>query len=102
MPGSLQVTACPPPEGTSHLCKRCGDQYYWVPAEFKKQFLALALVAVTDRASALSPPDPFYAVTLTGAVSVTALPNDIFRLIVKIDKKIPNDVGFVEVGTGSA
>jgi hypothetical protein len=100
-PGSLLVTACAPPEGAAHLCKKCGHQYYWVPVEFRRQFLALALAAITDRASSLPPPDPFYTVTLLAPVSQTPVEKDIYRLILKIDKKIPNDVGLVELGPGS-
>ena len=44
LPGSLQVSAGPPPEGVAHICKKCGGQYYWVPAEFKREFLRLALL----------------------------------------------------------
>src|SRR5262249_21162256 len=100
IPGSLQVTCTPPPEGAAHLCKQCGKQYYWVPAQFKKEFLGLALVTITDRAAALPPPDPCYAVTLLEPVSQQTLPEPGFvRLIVKMDKKIPNDSGRVEIGT---
>lgn len=102
IPESLQVSTCPPPEGAAHLCKKRGCHYYWIPVEFKKQFLGLALAAITDRASALPPPDPFYAVNLIGAVSQTPLSNTMYQLILKIDKPIPNDVGLVEVGSGSS
>jgi hypothetical protein len=117
IPGSLMVTTCPPPDGAAHLCKKCCDKYYWVPVEFKKQFLALALAAITDRASALPPPDLFYSVTLVGAISEQpvaveqkeekkedkkeAKKADLHQLVLKIDKKIPNDVGLVEIGSGA-
>jgi hypothetical protein len=102
IPGGLEVSTCPPPEGAAHLCKRCGKQYYWVPAAFKKQFLALALAAVTDRTAALPPPDPFYSVTLLSPVSQTSEGKGIYRIIIRMDKPIPNDVGLVEVGTGGS
>jgi len=102
IPGSLQVSTCPPPDGAAHLCKRCGKEYYWVPVAFKKQFLALALAAVTDRAAAVPPPDPFYAVTLLSPVSQTFEGKGVYRIIIRLDKKIPNDVGLVEVGSGGS
>ena len=37
LPGSLQCSSTPPPEGVAHICKKSGGQYYWVPVEFKTQ-----------------------------------------------------------------
>jgi hypothetical protein len=106
IPGSLRVTCDPPPEGAAHLCKRCGKEYYWVPVEFKRQFLELALAAITDRAAALPAPDPFYSVNIIKVISEAPVRSGVgvavsgkYLIELQTDQKIPNDLGRVVVGT---
>jgi hypothetical protein len=124
MPGSLQITCDPPPDHAAHLCKRCGKLYYWVPMEFQKAFLGLALTTTAIRAQPLAPPDSFYTANLLQvmeleqikapkAVNQKAKDKDAkdkdtkdnetkaaFILTIKLDKKIPVDTGYVDVSGG--
>jgi hypothetical protein len=101
LPGSLQVSRCPPPKDGVHLCRQCGDQYYWVPAEFKREFLRLALVTTAQRGKSLLPPDEFYTVSLLQPVSQQA-PNrfNIIATLMKLDNQVPNDTGQIEFTLG--
>jgi hypothetical protein len=102
LPGSLQVSCTPPPCEAVHLCKQCGKEYYWVPVEYQKEFLALALATTAQRATLLPAPDAFYPVTVLQVVSRRSTKfDDVFDVIVKIDKKIPNDTGRIEIGSGT-
>jgi hypothetical protein len=95
IPGSLEVSYSPPPEGAAQICKQCGDKYYWVPVEFRKQFFGLALATTAQRGKPIAAPDA-YEVTLKGIIGdpVKKAP-DLFVVTVEIDKKIPNDSGRV-------
>lgn len=98
LPGSLVVSCEPPEEGVAHLVKQTKkNKYYWVPVEYKFQFLRLALATTAQRGKALLAPDEFYAVTLKEIVKSEAdkIHPDIKLLTVKIDKKIPNDTGYL-------
>jgi len=97
LPGSLQTSSTPPPEGAAHICKKCGKQYYWVPVEYRKQFLGLALATTAQRKKGLLPPNEYYEAKLqeitspkreykSGQMSITA----------RLDKKVPKDVGRLE------
>ena len=65
-PGSLQVSECPPPKGTAHLCVRFEKKYYWIPMEFRELFFELASITTSQRGKALKDPDPFYTVSIEG------------------------------------
>ncbi len=130
--GGLRVSCGPPPKGAAHLCRRCGAAYYWVPIEYQREFLRLALVTTAQRAPLASPLDAFYSVNIVQVLSMQTnpplppnpdpevidpltpspptptTPTKVTKssrwLYVKIDKKIPIDEGYMDVssGTGSA
>ena len=56
LPGSLRVSSDPPPECESHVGKKLGGKYYWVPVEYRTEFLRLALLTTVQRGQA--PPRP--------------------------------------------
>jgi hypothetical protein len=58
-PSHLVRTCDPPPPGAAHLIRHCGDVYYWIPAEFKYDFLRLSLVTTVQRGQPLTVPDMF-------------------------------------------
>jgi hypothetical protein len=124
IPGSLQTTCDAPPEGAALLCRKGGRTYYWIPIGFKRQLLELSLAAITSRAAAAAPLDPFYSVNILRIVSyeknaadqskkdVTApgkkdtsakdkdADGDKFVTVtVLLDQKIPNDVGRIYIGS---
>jgi hypothetical protein len=102
LPGSLRVSACPPPSEEVHLCKRCGDRYYWVPVEYKKQFLALSLATTAQRGKALLPPDEFYTAKVVevgkpeSQVKDPTKPTQV-AVTMKLDTQVPNDAGYMEL-----
>jgi hypothetical protein len=49
IPGALQATSEPPCEGMAIICKKVGKLYYWVPVDFRKDFLALSLHTTAQR-----------------------------------------------------
>src|SRR5205823_6472697 len=70
LPGSLRCSLTPPPEGAAHISKKCGDQYYWVPVEYKKHFLGLALATTAQRRKGLGlPPIEYYEAKLQEIMS---------------------------------
>src|SRR5262249_39003895 len=102
LPGSLQQTHQPPPEGAAHLCRKCGKHYYWVPVEYKYQFLRLALLTTAQRGKSLLAPDEFYSVTLQKILSEepSKTAKGVVYVDLQIDKKIPNDTGRLEFEAG--
>jgi len=101
LPGSLQASYSPPPKGAAHVCRQCGDQYYWVPVEFKRDFLRLALLTTAQRGKSLLPPDELYTVALLQPVSQKE-PNrfNIIATTMKLDQQVPNDTGQIEFSQG--
>jgi hypothetical protein len=97
LPGSLRVSNDPPPPGAAHLCRKWKGCYYWVPVEFRTEFLRLSLLANVQRGKRLLPVPDYYAVTL---LEITDSFQDDFQkksgimdLTIKIDVKVPNDDG---------
>jgi hypothetical protein len=98
LPGSLHASCDPPPHEAVHLCRKWHEQYYWVPVEYKREFLGLSLATTAQRGKALLAPEEFFQVTLQEVISQE--PPSKFGeidLLVKFDKKIPNDSGRVEL-----
>src|SRR5262249_9908716 len=102
IPGTLQATCTPPPEGAAHICRRYGKQYYWVPVEFKDLFFSLSLATSVERGRLLVPPPLFYSVTLQEIVGDPEQNAGQFRIMVQIDKELPNDTGRVEFSDGKS
>jgi hypothetical protein len=98
LPGSLRCTKNPPPEGVAHICKKCGELYYWVPAEYKKQFLGLALATTAQRKQGLGlPPIEYYDTKLLEITSpIAELKDGKGTIAVRFDRKVPNDSGWLE------
>jgi hypothetical protein len=101
LPGSLQVSDCPPPADVAHLCKPWNGRYYWVPVEYKKQFFALSLATTAQRGKALLPPDEFYKASVIAVSRPTSEVKDPTKPVqlkvnMTFDKKVPNDAGYME------
>jgi hypothetical protein len=98
LPGSLRCSPTPPPEGAAHICKKCGDQYYWVPTDYKKQFLGLALATTAQRKKGLGlPPIEYYEAKLLEITSPKPeLKDGQASITVRFDRKVPNDSGWLE------
>jgi hypothetical protein len=97
LPGSLRVSCDPPPPGAAHLCRKWKGNYYWVPVEFRTEFLRLSLLATVQRGKRLLPVPDYYAVTM---LEITDSFQDDFQkksgvmdLTIKLDGKVPNDEG---------
>ena len=105
--GSLRVSCQPPPADAVHLCKRCGEMYYWVPVEYKREFLRLALATTAQRGAAAAPPDAFYSTNFIQVVNREFVSGDVsagtanYFLSLKMDKKIPIDSGYADVSSNS-
>ena len=96
-PGSLVVTAEPPPPGVAHVVKCFDKAYYWVPnePEFKKLFLRLALITSAQRGQPLKGPADFFEATIEDVdkdAQKGLLPGQL-HLTAKLSKKIPSGAG---------
>jgi hypothetical protein len=100
----LIVTEEPPPEGAAHLCQECCGSYYWIPAEFRIEFLELSLKVGGMRGQPQLAPD-FVSATVNeatrhfpGGEVVTDDPanGDKIYLILKLDKSMKADRGKVQ------
>ena len=65
LPGSLRVSCDPPPNGAAHIWRKWHENYYWVPVEYRYQFLRLALLTTAQRGRRLLPAPDYFAVTLS-------------------------------------
>jgi hypothetical protein len=68
-PGRLVQSCDPPPPGAAHVVREVGKEFYWVPAEYRNEYLELALRTNgvrTDPSDAAA----YYEVTVTGATAV--------------------------------
>jgi hypothetical protein len=99
LPGSLQASPSPPPKGVALITAQCGDTYYWVPIQFRKEFLGLALATTAQRGKPLLPPDEYFSVRMIEVVSPKPLSKEkkAATIVVKFDMKVPNDVGRLEI-----
>lgn len=96
LPGSLVVSCNPPPPCSAHICRQCGEMYYWVPIEYQKEFFKLSLLTTAQRGKALFKADDFYTVTIQEVVSEEKGQFDDSPILhIKLDKKVPNDAGFL-------
>ncbi len=97
LPGSLRVSCDPPPPGAAHLCRRWKGQYYWVPVEYKTEFLRLSLLTTVQRGKRLLPVPDYFAVTLLEITD--SFQDDLQKtsgavdLTIKLDSKVPNENG---------
>jgi hypothetical protein len=100
-PGSLVVTCEPPPPEATHMVKRYGNKYYWVPNEFKFDFFKLALVTTAQRGQPLSAP-AFFENTVSKLVKDEPQDGEEKQhiLTLQFEKKMPNDDGKLTVVIG--
>jgi hypothetical protein len=106
--GSLQCTCDPPPDCAAHICRKYGKMYYWVPIEHKRLFLQLSLITTAQRGKPLLPPNEFFTATVTGWRNIpishegdVGAPETVpgapvnTKIILVLDREIPNDAGRV-------
>jgi hypothetical protein len=109
-PGAAHIVRCAPAspcEPGYEPCKgkKCDKKkYYWVPCEYRYDFLRLALVTTVQRGQPLEVPD-FFEVTVEKAEDTT--PETLkkkkqTRFTLYFDKRIPNDSGELRVTAGDA
>ena len=99
-PGSLRMSCDPPPKDVAHIYRKWRGNYYWVPIEYRMEFLRLALLTTAQRGRRLLPVPDYYAVNIKAITdsfsSKFDKQNGVIQLTVKIDKKVPNDTGRVD------
>jgi hypothetical protein len=74
------------------LMRRCGHWYYWIPAEYKTDFLQLALVTTVMRGQPLEFPDAFED-TVVAVVPEFVDQTGIVQLAVQLGTKLKNGTG---------
>ena len=94
------MTPEPPPPGAAHIvqcsklgCCDCAGKYYWVPCEYRHDFLRLALVTTVQRGQPLSTPE-FFENTVA-KVEDAVEPKGF--TVIYLKKRIPNDGGVLSV-----
>jgi hypothetical protein len=104
LPGSLQVSSDPPPDSEKHVCKKWGGKYYWVPIEYRTEFLRLALLTTAQRGKRLLAAPAYFTISLTGVLDdkTTAMEKraGTFALTMQLDREVPNDDGNITVDIG--
>lgn len=96
IPGSLLVSPEPPPKCAAHIWRQCGDMYYWIPVEYKGDFLNLALVTTAQRGKSFaSPPDYFLAKIVDSKQEPNVGDPESKVVTLIFEKKIPNDSGYL-------
>ena len=98
LPGSLRVSCNPPPPGAAHLCRKWKGNYYWVPVEYRAEFLRLSLLTTVQRGGKrLLPVPDYFAVSLLEITDSfqddLQKRNGAMDLTIKIDGKVPNEKG---------
>ena len=97
-PGSLMVTPDPPKPGSAHICRKVHGMYYWVPVTYQQLFFRLALLTTAQRGAPLAAPDTDFRVTvegMSGDPRPGQNPAKNQQVVVKVDKEIPNDTGYL-------
>jgi hypothetical protein len=104
-----------PPTSDEALIVRCAEQgcgdpacahkkhrhkvYYWVPCAYKDEFFRLALYTVALRGQP-TPVSPNFDVTVMGVLDKVKGPRNVWTIKVQLDKKIPNDKGYMIATVG--
>ena len=98
-PERFMVTCDPPAPCAAHIvrhaCAACceGKRYFWIPCEYRHDFLRLALVTTVQRGQPFSVPE-FYDPKVTRVEDVEGAPGFIY---IFLSKPIPNDDGKLSV-----
>jgi hypothetical protein len=96
--GSLVSSCNPPPPGAAQISKKCGDRYYWVPIEYRREFFKLSLLTTAQRGKSLTAPADFYTVSLKRLIkNEQGQFANVQFLTIEIDQKIPNDTGTIRL-----
>ena len=66
-PGRLIESCDPPPEGAAHVVRQTGKKFYWVPEEYRNEFLEVALRTNGVRTDP-SDSAAYYEATVIGAI----------------------------------
>jgi hypothetical protein len=109
-PGAAHIVRCAPAapcDVGGEICKGKGcvkKKYFWVPCEYRYDFLRLALVTTVQRGQPLEVPE-FFEVTVEKAEDTT--PENLkkrkqTRFTLYFDKRIPNDSGELRATAGDA
>jgi hypothetical protein len=98
LPGSLQTSCDPPPPSAAQIWRQYGDVYYWVPLEYRAEFLKLSLATTVQRGKPLFTADEFFTVTFKEVTHEEPGQFDNApKLTIALDKKIPADSGYAKV-----
>jgi hypothetical protein len=102
-PDRFRVSTEKPPSDAAHVVLERDKVFYWIPKQYKYDFLRLALITTSRGGQRLDAQDEFYSVILKGIIRVKA-PNrfGVIEIIVRIDKRIPNDWGNAKFTIGSS
>ncbi len=103
--GAAHIVRCAPARPCDSVCEPCKwrkcakKKYYWVPCEYRCDFLRLALVTTVQRGQPLEVPE-FFEVTVDEAEDTTP-PNlkekNQTRFTLHFNKRLPNDSGDLRV-----
>jgi hypothetical protein len=99
LPGSLLVSDTLPPTECVHLLRKCDGKYYWIPIEYRREFLRLALLTTAQRGQSLLPPDEFFSVAAQRVEGEIEGPRGTRLVTIVLDKAIPNDTGYFTLGS---
>jgi hypothetical protein len=90
-PGHLIKTCEPPPPGAAHITRCYDKEYYWVPTEYKYDFLRLALVTTAQRGQPLTVPVKFDNTVVSANLELSS--GTQHRFIVNLSQPLPNSSG---------
>jgi hypothetical protein len=92
-PGRLIKSCEPPPPGAAHIVRSYGKDYYWVPSEYRFDFLRLSLVTTAQRGQPLSVPVKFENTVISAKDQMPDRPGLRHRFEVQLSTKIPSGSG---------
>ncbi len=100
-PGRLMSACACPPDGTAHVVRRCGDQYYWVPTEHKNEFYELAVRTTVKRGEPIVAPEDFET-TIVGVIGKAeergrAGDKIQYDMYIHFRDELPNDSGSMKL-----
>jgi len=94
-PGRLVVTPEPPPPGAAHIVRSCNKLYYWVPTQYKVDFLDLSFRTTSLRGEPVRTPETFDTTILGIDGKPVELDKQHWRLALVLKDQLPNDSGAI-------
>jgi hypothetical protein len=94
-PGRLVVTPEQPPPGAAHIARCCNKLHYWVPAEYKADFLELSFRTTSLRGEPVRAPETFDTIILGVEGEPVDLGGKQWRLTLVLKDQLPNDSGAI-------